>query len=133
MSVFDSDAQEGFGEGLRAEKGDWAKIMALLFVPPHDELHWVPMVNTQNRHWADTSEYGKECGLGLSQSDEMHNVFNALLRNGHDDDFEPKATDMFVPTDAPAGSPEKLKILYQRADQGLPLWHPEDSASIIDR
>lgn len=32
----------------------------------------------------------------------------------------------FTPTDAPAGSPEKLEIMRQRANLGLPLFHPCD-------
>lgn len=31
------------------------------------------------------------------------------------------------PTQAPAGSPEKVKVLEQRARIGVSLWHPEDS------
>ncbi|HWB00524.1 MAG TPA: hypothetical protein VG713_18655 [Pirellulales bacterium] len=56
----------------------------------------------------------------------MRNVFSAILEFGHDEDFAPSVTDDFVPTDAPAGSPEKLEILAQRIQQGLPLWHPDD-------
>ena len=32
----------------------------------------------------------------------------------------------FTPTDAPAGSPEKLEILRRRYEHGLPLFHPCD-------
>lgn len=32
----------------------------------------------------------------------------------------------FTPTDAPAGSPEKLEIIRQRHEHGLPLWHKDD-------
>ena len=42
--------------------------------------------------------------------------------------FEPEAVDQnqFEPTDAPPGSPEKISVLAQRLQQGLPLWHPRD-------
>ncbi len=56
----------------------------------------------------------------------MRNVFNASLEFGHDEDFVPRVTDDFVPTAAPAGSPEKLDILARRIALGLPLWHPDD-------
>lgn len=32
----------------------------------------------------------------------------------------------FTPTDAPAGSPEKLEIMRRRYEHGLPLFHPCD-------
>jgi hypothetical protein len=54
------------------------------------------------------------------------NVFDAILKYGHDEDFAPEASGEFEPTDAPAGSPEKIEILRQRVELGLPLWHEED-------
>jgi hypothetical protein len=56
----------------------------------------------------------------------MRNVFEAILECGHDEDFFPAETDEFMPTDAPAGSHEKLRMLAERVEKGLPLWHPED-------
>ena len=56
----------------------------------------------------------------------MRNVFDTILEFGHDEDFAPSVTNDFTPTDAPAGSAEKLDILARRIQQGLPLWHPED-------
>ena len=56
----------------------------------------------------------------------VQNVFEAILKYGHDEDFDPVASDDFVPTDAPAGSPEKIDILRKRVDLGLPLWHEAD-------
>jgi hypothetical protein len=56
----------------------------------------------------------------------MRNVFDAILQSGHDEDFCPVETDEFVPTDAPAGSREKIEVLAQRVMRGLPLWHPQD-------
>jgi len=56
----------------------------------------------------------------------MRNVFEAILENGHDEDFVPHVTEEFQPTDAPAGSPEKIEVLAQRVMRGEPLWHPED-------
>lgn len=32
----------------------------------------------------------------------------------------------FRPTDAPAGSQEKIELLRKRLEEGLPIWHPED-------
>jgi hypothetical protein len=56
----------------------------------------------------------------------VRNVFEAILRYGHDEDWLPEADDDFEPTDAPAGSPEKIEILRRRIELGLPLWHEED-------
>ena len=54
------------------------------------------------------------------------NVFEAILKYGHDEDFAPFAGRDFTPTDAPAGSKEKIEILARRIEMGMPLWHPED-------
>ena len=56
----------------------------------------------------------------------MRNVFQAISKFGHDEDFAPLETDEFEPTEAPAGSNAKLEILAARVQQGLPLWHTED-------
>jgi hypothetical protein len=56
----------------------------------------------------------------------MRNVFEAILECGHDEDFVPMATDDFLPTEAPAGSRQKLDVLAERVRRGEPLWHPED-------
>lgn len=36
-----------------------------------------------------------------------------------------------APTNAPAGSPEKIEVLRQRASKGVELWHPLDSLEIV--
>jgi hypothetical protein len=56
----------------------------------------------------------------------IKNVFEAILKYGHDEDFDPTENDYFEPTDAPAGSPEKIEALRKRVENGLPLWHPTD-------
>ncbi len=56
----------------------------------------------------------------------MRNVFEAIAECGHDEDFSPVLSDEFEPTLAPAGSDEKLEVLAQRVELGLPLWHPDD-------
>lgn len=58
----------------------------------------------------------------------LQNVFEAILKYGHDEDFVPREDDDFVPTTAPAGSEKKLEILAERIRQGHPLWHEEDRA-----
>jgi hypothetical protein len=55
-----------------------------------------------------------------------YNVFDAILKFGHDEDFVPDNLDTFSSTDAAAGSPEKIDILRARVEQGQPLWHEED-------
>lgn len=54
------------------------------------------------------------------------NVFEAILRYGHDEDFIPHEDNEFIPTDAPAGSPEKIEVLRRRVELGQPLWHGTD-------
>jgi hypothetical protein len=56
----------------------------------------------------------------------MKNVFEAILKYGHDEDFYPEASDDFVSTNAPAGSKEKIDILAERIAKGMPLWHEDD-------
>lgn len=58
---------------------------------------------------------------------KVHNVFEAILKYGHDEDFAPSAVSSgFKPTDAPAGSSAKITELRRRVELGLPLWHEND-------
>ncbi len=57
----------------------------------------------------------------------IRNVFEIIELYGHDENFEPQSTSEFTPTSAPAGSRQKLDILAERIQRGMPLWHPEDS------
>ncbi|RLS30987.1 MAG: hypothetical protein DWH79_09820 [Planctomycetota bacterium] len=57
----------------------------------------------------------------------IRNVFEIIELYGHDENFEPQTTPEFAPTSAPAGSRQKLDILAERIQRGMPLWHPEDS------
>ena len=56
----------------------------------------------------------------------VNNVFDAILKYGHDEDFMPSDREDFDPTDAPAGSEDKIAILRRRIEQGMPLWHDSD-------
>jgi len=58
--------------------------------------------------------------------DEVNNVFEAILKYGHDEDFVERNSDEFVPTNAPAGSRAKIDALRRRVERGEPLWHEED-------
>ena len=58
--------------------------------------------------------------------DEVRNVFEAILKYGHDEDFVESNSDEFVPTSAPAGSRAKIDALRRRVERGEPLWHQED-------
>ena len=60
------------------------------------------------------------------QSAKVRNVFEAILKYGHDEDFCPDESDNFQATDAPAGSAEKIEALRRRVESGHPLWHAED-------
>src|SRR3954468_24720975 len=44
------------------------------------------------------------------------NVFEAILKYGHDEDWLPEKATSFAATDAPAGSPEKIEILRKRLE-----------------
>jgi hypothetical protein len=57
---------------------------------------------------------------------KVTNVFETILKYGHDEDFVPYEGEEFTATDAPAGSKSKIDILAARVQQGMPLWHPED-------
>lgn len=57
---------------------------------------------------------------------KVQNVFEAILKYGHDEDFAPAESDNFEATDAPAGSQTKIDVLRKRVELGLPLWHNED-------
>ena len=57
---------------------------------------------------------------------KVTNVFEAILKYGHDEDFAPAESEEFQPTDAPAGSQSKIDALRRRVELGLPLWHEED-------
>ncbi|MGY8767437.1 MAG: hypothetical protein ACKVH8_03240 [Pirellulales bacterium] len=57
---------------------------------------------------------------------KIRNVFDAILKYGHDEDFAPEVDNDFVPTDAPAGSGQKIEIMRNRIEMGQPLWHEED-------
>ncbi len=62
----------------------------------------------------------------MQSQHKVNNVFEAILKYGHDEDFVPVRGDSFVPTDAPAGSQEKIELLRRRVELGEPLWHEED-------
>ena len=62
----------------------------------------------------------------MQPSEKVSNVFEAILKYGHDEDFAPVEDDLFEPTSAPAGSPDKIELLRRRVELGQPLWHAED-------
>jgi hypothetical protein len=62
----------------------------------------------------------------MHQPEKVHNVFEAILKYGHDEDFLPCEDGQFQPTNAPAGSPDKIELLRRRVEFGQPLWHDKD-------
>ena len=56
----------------------------------------------------------------------VQNVFEAILKYGHDEDFVEVETENFRPTRAPAGSKSKIDALRKRVERGEPLWHNDD-------
>jgi hypothetical protein len=61
-----------------------------------------------------------------AKSERVTNVFESILKHGHDAGFAPHADSGFTPTNAPAGSKDKVELLRRRVEQGQPLWHTED-------
>jgi len=57
---------------------------------------------------------------------KIGNVFEFILKYGHDEDFLPDESQGFGPTDAPAGSEAKIEVLRSRIHLGQPLWHSSD-------
>jgi hypothetical protein len=55
-----------------------------------------------------------------------HSVLEAVKMGIWDFELEEKPKTDFQATDAIPGSSEKLDILAQRIQLGLPLWHPND-------
>ena len=62
----------------------------------------------------------------MQTTDKVSNVFEAILKYGHDEDFAPTKSDEFEPTNAPAGSTDKIELLRRRVELGQPLWHDSD-------
>lgn len=54
--------------------------------------------------------------------------FEYVLRYGNTPIDEDVAQAMFVGTDAPAGSPEKIEVMRRRAELGQPIFHENDRA-----
>ena len=82
------------------------------------ELFWGSIMPTEERRNLD--------GFANEAEHTYYNVFDEIAKTGHDENFVPSVTDEFCPTDAPAGSPQKVQVLAERVRKGLPLWHPED-------
>lgn len=65
---------------------------------------------------------------------DRRNVMSDIIKYGHDEDFTPSFVDkpgtpekeLWLPTDAPAGSLEKIEVLRKRVELGQHLWHPDD-------
>lgn len=53
------------------------------------------------------------------------NVHQAIKFFGHDEDFAPSVVG-FQSTVAPPGSLEKIEIMRQRVEQGVPIFHADD-------
>ena len=60
------------------------------------------------------------------EGQQVGNVFEAILKYGHDEDFKPTSGTSFKATNAPAGSVDKIEEMRRRVQLGLPLWHRND-------
>jgi hypothetical protein len=76
--------------------------------------------------WRSRSTNFKE--FRIMPDPTLKNVFEAILKYGHDEDFAPKQDEAFKATQAPAGTREKLEVLADRVRRGQPLWHDDDRA-----
>ena len=74
--------------------------------------------------WSD--QHSKSVNWKTDFMSQCKNVFEAILRYGHDEDFVPHKDERFVATDAPAGSTDKIEVLRRRVELGQPLWHNTD-------
>jgi len=54
----------------------------------------------------------------------VRNVFTAIRDTGTEADFKPRPASR--PTTARQGSPEKLRVMIDRAERGEELFHPDD-------
>lgn len=70
---------------------------------------------------SDTDRVARQPTMG-----NFRNVFDAILHDGHEENFVPIEDDSFVPTDLAAGSREKIELLRRRVEMGVPLWHEQD-------
>ncbi len=62
---------------------------------------------------------------------QAQNVFEAIRRYGHDEDFQPQLRGNWRPTSAVAGTTQKLEILRNRVELGVPLFHPSDNPEFV--
>lgn len=62
---------------------------------------------------------------------QAQNVFEAILKVGHDEDFKTQVRESWQPTDAVAGTSQKVDILRQRVELGVPLFHPNDNQECV--
>ena len=78
----------------------------------------------------ETGRYGMDLDQIASNATKRNarNVFDEIIRDGHDEQFVPMECDSFVPSDLAAGTPDKIELLRQRVEMGVPLWHERDRA-----
>ncbi len=58
-----------------------------------------------------------------------HSILEAIRQGNWSYEPESARAERFAATDALPGSMEKLDVLAQRVQAGLPLWHPADRLS----
>lgn len=64
-------------------------------------------------------------------SSQIQNVFDAIRRYGHDEDFQPQILGNWRPTNAVAGTTQKVEVLRSRVELGVPLFHPNDNQECL--
>lgn len=99
-------------------------------LPPRSQ----PILPSKSQHLAPVMGFGAEAHIYGEKEDYSQdrrppgcaNINETILKYGHDEDFVPYGGPLFLPTDAPAGTPEKISVLRERVRLGQPLWHPLD-------
>jgi hypothetical protein len=85
--------------------------------------------NTERRKQGNPKNPKRE-----KERSDRKNVMSDIEKYGHDEDFIPSTVnqpgtldaELWLPTDAPAGSAEKIEVLRKRVELGQHLWHPDD-------
>lgn len=74
-----------------------------------------------------TSEICRSCRTEKGPEVRHENILRHVLMEKDDTGFEPISDRHFQPTNARAGSVEKIQILAERVESGYPLFHPHDN------
>lgn len=66
------------------------------------------------------------CWRGLDDDPTLDSGDSELIHGAMQDVADTELCQLYRPTKAMPGSEEKLAVLRERVENGVPLWHPED-------